>query len=70
MPVMNGYEFAEHIRSSEKFKDLPIVALTFLSSQKAKDKGLKLGIDKWLAKIDKVTLVNTLHELLNKNNCG
>ncbi len=66
MPVMDGYELIQNIRKSEKFKDLPVMALTALSDEKSRAKGLRLGFDDYEIKIDKARVLTKVHELLTR----
>ena len=50
MPVMDGYEAMEKIRAQEKFKDLPIIALTAKAMAEDKSKCLKSGANDYMNK--------------------
>lgn len=50
MPRMDGYTFAEKVRSDEKISHIPIVMLTAKASEGDKLQGLQLGIDDYLVK--------------------
>jgi CheY-like chemotaxis protein len=50
MPVMDGYETIRHIREQEKFKNLPIVALTAKAMKEDRDRCLDAGANDYLAK--------------------
>jgi putative two-component system response regulator len=43
MPEMSGYEAAEKLKSSDKFKAIPIIFLTSMEDEESKKKGLSLG---------------------------
>jgi len=43
MPEMNGYEAAEKLKSSDKYKEIPIIFLTSMEDEESKKKGLNLG---------------------------
>ncbi|HTZ18216.1 MAG TPA: response regulator [Dissulfurispiraceae bacterium] len=61
MPVMHGYEFVSRIRSSDRFKEIPIIVLTSRSTGKHKEKALELGADEYLVKpFDERSLVLSL----------
>ncbi len=65
MPVMNGLELADHIRSSDApWKNIPIIALTSVTNAETVKQGLQLGINKWLNKIDRTELIKTIDQLL------
>ena len=50
MPVKNGYETIVDIRSEERFKNLPVIALTAGIMKNEKQKCLDLGMDNYLSK--------------------
>lgn len=50
MPEMDGFEFLEFCKSSEKFKDIPIVILTSESDQQNTIKIMDLGIRDYMIK--------------------
>jgi len=43
MPEMNGYEAAEKLKSSDKYKEIPIIFLTSMEDEESKQKGLSIG---------------------------
>jgi PleD family two-component response regulator len=43
MPQMNGYEAAQKLKSSDKFREIPIMFLTSMEDEESKKKGLGLG---------------------------
>lgn len=48
MPKMNGYAFAEEVRSFDR--EIPILFMTALGDMPSKEKGFRLGIDDYLVK--------------------
>jgi signal transduction histidine kinase/CheY-like chemotaxis protein len=50
MPVMNGYEAAQRIRSSPAGKDIPIIAMTANNTVEDRDKSREAGIDDYIPK--------------------
>ncbi len=50
MPVMDGYETMKQIRKQEKFKDLPILALTAKAMASDRDKCIECGANDYLSK--------------------
>lgn len=65
MPGMDGFEFAQKIRlGSTAWKTIPMVALTSHNTQKDVARGKEVGFDKYVAKFDRETLLNTLSQTL------
>jgi CheY-like chemotaxis protein len=50
MPIMDGYSATKYIRQNPKFKELPIIALTALTSLAEIDKMFTLGMNGYLSK--------------------
>ncbi|MGM0509127.1 MAG: HD domain-containing phosphohydrolase [Fusobacteriota bacterium] len=50
MPVMNGFEFLDHIKDEKKYERLPIIIITAKNSDEEKQKGLELGVYDYLSK--------------------
>lgn len=65
MPNMNGLTLAEEIRKSSDFGDLPIIALTTLSSEEDKARGKAVGINEYHIKLDKERLMESVHSFIN-----
>ncbi len=60
MPEMDGYEAMAEIRKLEKFKDLPIIALTAKAMKEDQQKCLDAGANAYLSKpvnIDALELI-------------
>jgi two-component system chemotaxis sensor kinase CheA len=64
MPGMNGFEFAEAVRTSSRWSDTPIVALSSHASPKDLARGRNAGFRDYVAKFDRDGLLNTLTETL------
>jgi HAMP domain-containing protein/signal transduction histidine kinase/DNA-binding response OmpR family regulator len=65
MPEMDGYETIERIRKEEKFKKLPIIALTAKAMQDDRKHSLKSGATDYITKpVDIDHLLSTLRVLL------
>ena len=43
MPEMNGYEAAQKLKSTDKYKTIPIIFLTSMEDEASKQKGLSIG---------------------------
>ena len=50
MPRMDGFELLGALRSTDKFKDLPIVLITSRTGEKHKQRGLSLGANNYFGK--------------------
>ncbi|MDR3565036.1 MAG: chemotaxis protein CheW [Negativicutes bacterium] len=66
MPLMNGLELVRAIRASETLKHLPVIALTSLSGDSNKEKGLRAGFDLYEAKLDRTRLLESVDKVLRK----
>lgn len=66
MPRMDGFTLAEAIRGSKRLRDVPIVLVTALESDKDKERGMKVGADAYLLKsaFDQRVLLETIRQLL------
>jgi two-component system chemotaxis sensor kinase CheA len=66
MPGMNGFQFAEAVRSpGGRWQNTPIVALSSHTSAKDLDRGRKVGFSDYVAKFDRDALLTTLSETLS-----
>lgn len=50
MPIMDGYEFVEKVKSDERFNHIPIIVLTARAALEDKMKALRIGVDDYLNK--------------------
>ena len=67
MPVMDGFEMCEAIRSDESLDPTPIIILTMLTEPEDLIRGLNSGVDGYLTKpYDVSTLVSRLQSLLSE----
>ena len=64
MPRMDGFELATRVREDRRFDMVPMVALTTLSDDHFREKGLNLGFDRYVVKIDKHQVRQTVAECL------
>jgi HAMP domain-containing protein/CheY-like chemotaxis protein/signal transduction histidine kinase len=61
LPEMDGYETMRHIRQDERFKDLPIIALTAKAMKGDREKCLEAGASDYIAKpVDTEQLLSLL----------
>ena len=65
MPVMDGFDVIRTLRADDKYKKLPIIALTSLDDDKLVQEGLKAGFNEWMIKLDKEKMLTTVRQYLN-----
>ena len=66
MPLMTGIELVRAIRSSQTLRHLPVIALTSLTGDVNKEKGLRAGFDIYEYKLDRTRLLDSLRDVLRK----
>ena len=64
MPGMNGFEFAEAVRSDPKWGDIPVVAMSSRGSPEDIARGREAGFADYVAKSDRSGLIEVLKETL------
>ena len=66
MPNMNGFVLTQTIRSSKRFRDVPVIFLTSLDSEQDRSQGMQSGADAYLVKsaFDQGNLLGTIRQLL------
>jgi len=64
MPRMDGFELATLIREDRRFDQLPLIALTTMSDDHFRQKGLAVGFDRYVIKIDKREVRSTVADCL------
>ncbi|WP_439924272.1 hybrid sensor histidine kinase/response regulator [Nitrobacter sp. JJSN] len=62
MPDMNGFEFAETVRSDRSLSSTPIIALSSMISPAAIERGRQAGFHDYVAKFDRPGLIAALKE--------
>ncbi|GAB1715368.1 MAG: CheA signal transduction histidine kinase [Nitrobacter sp.] len=62
MPDMNGFEFAETVRSDRRLSGTPIIALSSMISPAAIERGRQAGFHDYVAKFDRPGLIAALKE--------
>ena len=62
---MNGFEFAESVRSGGAWSTTPMVALSVSASEADFVKGRDAGFDDYVAKHDRDALVTTLAQTIS-----
>lgn len=66
MPEMNGFEFAEKLKANAKMQDTPLLALSSHANSKDIDRGKEAGFNKYIAKFDRDTLLDTISETISE----
>jgi len=66
MPLMTGIELVRAIRSNETLRHLPVIALTSLTGDANKEKGLRAGFDVYEYKLDRTRLLDSIRHILQK----
>jgi two-component system chemotaxis sensor kinase CheA len=64
MPEMDGFEFAENLRSGGIWSDKPIIALSSHSAPADMARGRQVGFTDYVAKFDRDGLLQTLQDTL------
>ena len=64
MPGMNGFEFAETVKSEGSWQHTPLVALTSHATPKDFERGRMAGFDDYVAKFDRDALLTAMSESL------
>ncbi|MDH3513687.1 MAG: chemotaxis protein CheW [Gammaproteobacteria bacterium] len=64
LPGMNGFEFAQAVRSSERWAAVPLIALSAYTSIDHLQRGHDVGFDDYVGKFDRDTLLRTLETML------
>ena len=64
MPGMNGFEFAQEVRSDPRWRKVPMVALSSHASDQHFDRGRVAGFNDYVAKFDRDSLVSTIAQTL------
>jgi two-component system chemotaxis response regulator CheV len=64
MPEMDGYVLTQKIKSDPRFKGIPVVMHSSLSSDANRSMGKSVGADAYVPKFDPLMLADTLRPLL------
>jgi two-component system chemotaxis sensor kinase CheA len=64
MPYCNGYELTKIIKSKDQWQHLPVMAVTALSGEKDRVKGMEAGIDEYQVKLDRDEVLGALERLI------
>ena len=64
MPYCNGYELTQAIKSRTEWQHIPVMAVTALSGEEDRRKGMAVGIDEYKIKLDREDVLRALEQLL------
>lgn len=64
MPKMDGLEFIKSVRAEDKFKNLPVIALTSLDDEEHRQIALAAGFDYYEIKLKEQELMKTVKKIL------
>ena len=64
MPKMDGLEFIKSVRIEDKFKNLPVIALTSLDDEEHRQIALAAGFDYYEIKLKEQELMKTVKKIL------
>jgi len=67
MPHCDGYELTKIIKSRDEWKHIPVMALTVLSGEEDRRKGIEAGIDEYKIKLDREEVLRALELLILRN---
>jgi len=66
MPVMDGFQLLEKLKSDDRYRHIPVVMLTALADIRDKLRALRIGVDDYLLKpFEEDELLARLHNLLH-----
>ena len=64
MPDMDGFEFAQKVKTETSWRETPMLALSSHATPQDIDRGMSVGFSKYIAKFDRDTLLNTLSQTI------
>ena len=67
MPNLDGFGLAKKIKSDERYRHLPVIALTTLAEDDDIARGRKVGFDDYQIKLDRDKLIESITRFLKKN---
>jgi len=65
MPNMDGFELAKKIRSDSTLQDLPVIAVTSLSGEDDRRRGMEAGFNEYQPKLDRAEVLAAVSALLS-----
>jgi len=67
MPEMNGLDFTKAVRADKQLKHIPIIAITSVTGETAEKKGREAGIDAYLIKFERQSVLSTCTQFIQQN---
>lgn len=66
MPEMNGFQFAQWVRSQSKYSSIPMLALSSSENPNFGDMALQSGFNAFHSKLDREGMLDTLHDMCSE----
>lgn len=65
MPIMNGFEFVNNLKSDKELAKIPIIMISSNDSDEIKDRGVSAGVDLYIVKkhFDSATLLDAINRV-------
>lgn len=60
MPRLDGFEFTRRLRQDQRFRDLPVIAVTSLMGEEAEQRGQQVGLTEYLVKLDRERILERI----------
>ncbi len=60
MPNMNGFQLSEKVRGSQRFRQIPIIAVTSLAGDADRAHGIRVGVTEYMVKLNRDELLETV----------
>lgn len=67
MPILNGWQVCERVKTDEKTKHVPIIMVTAFGHKEARQRSLDLGADEFIPKpFETPVILETIKKLLDR----
>lgn len=64
MPYCNGYDLTKAIKTNPEWQHIPVMAVTALSGEEDRKRGIAVGIDEYRIKLDRDEVLRALEQLM------
>lgn len=64
MPVMNGFQFAQSVRKNDKFRELPMLAISSIEHTSVAKRARQAGFNGFYSKLDRNGMLSALGEMI------